>query len=49
MFDNYKFNMDSWQKGLLYVVTIAVLALLVFLGKKKVKFSFRVLIAMALG
>ncbi|NLK13063.1 MAG: dicarboxylate/amino acid:cation symporter [Candidatus Phytoplasma sp.] len=47
MFDNYK--IDSWQKGLLYIVTLLVIGLLFFLGKKKVKFAYRVLIAMVLG
>ncbi|VEU82404.1 dicarboxylate/amino acid:cation symporter [Acholeplasma hippikon] len=47
MFENYK--IDSVQKGLLYVVTILVIALLMFLSKKKVKFGFKVLTGMALG
>ena len=47
MFDNYK--IDSWQKGLLYIVTLLVIGLLFFLGKKKVKFAYRVLTAMILG
>lgn len=47
MFDNLK--IDSWQKGVLYLVTIAVLAGLYFLAKKKVHFSIRVLIGLVLG
>lgn len=47
MFNNY--FIDSWQKGILYLVTILVIALLWFLAKKKVKFSYRVLISLAIG
>lgn len=47
MFKNYE--IDSWQKGVLYLVTLFVLALLFFLGRKKVKFGLRVLVAMVLG
>lgn len=47
MFTNYK--IDSWQKAILYIFTIAVIALLYLLSKKRVKFSFRVLIALGLG
>lgn len=47
MFNNYK--IDSWQKGLLYFVTLLVLAILFYTGKKKLKFSLRVIIGMTLG
>lgn len=47
MFDNYK--IDSWQKGVLYLVTILVVALLYFLAKKKVKYSYRILIGLGTG
>src|SRR5690606_6962305 len=47
MFNNYL--IDSCQKGVLYLVTLAVIALLLFTGKKNVKFSYRVLIGMTLG
>ena len=47
MFDNY--IIDSWQKGVLYIVTILVMALIFYTGKKKIKFSLRVIIAMTLG
>lgn len=47
MFDNY--IIDSWQKGVLYLVTLLVLGLIFYTGKKKLKFSFRVIIAMTLG
>lgn len=47
MFDNYQ--IDSWQKGVLYLVTLLVLGLIFYTGKKKLKFSYRVLIAMTLG
>jgi Na+/H+-dicarboxylate symporter len=40
---------DSWQKGVLYLVTIASFILLHFLSRKHLKFSYRVLIALALG
>ena len=47
MFNNY--IIDSWQKGLLYVVALLVFGLIYFTGKKKLKFSLRVIIAMVLG
>ena len=47
MFDNLV--IDSWQKGVLYLVTILAIGLLYFLARKKMKFSFRVLIALGLG
>lgn len=47
MFENYK--IDSLNKALLYVVTIAVIALLMFFSKKNIKFSFRVLTGLVLG
>jgi len=47
MFNNYR--IDSWQKGVLYLVTLLVFALIYFTGKKKVKFGYRVLIGMVLG
>lgn len=47
MFINYE--IDSLFKGLLYVVTILVIALLLFLKKKNLKFSYRVLIGLTLG
>src|SRR5690554_1620293 len=47
MFNNYL--IDSWQKGVLYLVTILVFALIYFTGKKKFKFSLRVIIGMTLG
>ena len=47
MFANLK--IDSWQKGVLYLVTLLVSALLYFLAKKKVKFSYRVLVALGFG
>lgn len=47
MFDNLV--IDSWQKGVLYLITIAVLIFLHLLSRMKVKFSFRVLIALGLG
>lgn len=47
MFENYK--IDSWQKGVLYLITLLVIGLLFFLSKKKVKFSYRVLTAMLIG
>lgn len=47
MFDNY--IIDSWQKGVLYIVTLLVFALIFFTGRCKIKFSYRVMIGMALG
>ncbi|HLT00226.1 MAG TPA: dicarboxylate/amino acid:cation symporter [Acholeplasma sp.] len=47
MFNNY--IIDSWQKGVLYLVTVAIIAFLMFLGKKKLKFGLRVLLGMTLG
>lgn len=47
MFDNYK--IDSWQKGVLYLATILIIALIFFMGKKKVKFSLRILTGLLLG
>lgn len=47
MFDNYL--IDSWQKGVLYLTTLVVIALIFFTGKKKIKFSLRVIIGMTLG
>src|SRR5690554_1706395 len=47
MFNNY--IIDSWQKGVLYVVALLVFALIFWTGKKKLKFSLRVLIGMTLG
>lgn len=47
MFDNYL--IDSWQKGVLYLTTLVVIALIFFTGKKKLKFSLRVIIGMTLG
>lgn len=47
MFDNYK--IDSWQKGVLYLATILIIALIFFMGKKKVKFSIRILTGLLLG
>ncbi len=47
MFDNLV--IDSWQKGLLYILTILAIVLLHILARKRMKFSFRVLIALALG
>src|SRR5690554_2342498 len=47
MFDNY--IIDSWQKGLLYVVALLVFGLIYYTGIKKLKFSLRVIIAMILG
>lgn len=49
MFKDYLFGKDDWQKGLLFFITILVIALLIFLKKKKMKFSYRVIIAMVLG
>ncbi len=40
---------DSWQKAVLYVVTLLAILLLHFLAKRKVKFSYRVLVALGLG
>ena len=40
---------DSWQKLVLYLSTLAVIILLYWMAKKKVKFSYRVLVAMGLG
>ncbi|CCV64012.1 Sodium:dicarboxylate symporter [Alteracholeplasma palmae J233] len=47
MFKNYE--IDSWQKGVLYLVAILVVGLLMFMSKKKVKFSYKVLTGMLLG
>lgn len=47
MFDNYL--IDSWQKGVLYVVALLVFALIFYTGKKKLNFSLRVVIGMTLG
>lgn len=47
MFSNYK--IDSWQKGVLYLVTLLSIALIYYLGKKKVKFSYRVLLSLLIG
>ena len=47
MFDNYK--IDSWQKGVLYIVTLLVIGLLYFLAKKRVKYSYRILIGLVTG
>ena len=47
MFDNYL--IDSWQKGVLYLVTLVVFALIFYTGKLKFKFSIRVIIGMTLG
>lgn len=47
MFSNYK--IDSWQKGLLYIVTLLVFSIIFYAGKKKLKFSIRVIIAMVIG
>ncbi|VEU80993.1 dicarboxylate/amino acid:cation symporter [Haploplasma axanthum] len=47
MFNNYK--IDSWQKLVLYIVTILVIGFLFYTGSKKWKFSIRVLIGMGLG
>ena len=40
---------DSWQKAVLYVVTLLAILFLHFLAKRKVKFSYRVLVALGLG
>ncbi|PKK87062.1 MAG: dicarboxylate/amino acid:cation symporter [Tenericutes bacterium HGW-Tenericutes-8] len=40
---------DSWQKAVLYVVTLLAILLLHFLAKRRVKFSYRVLVALGLG
>lgn len=47
MFSNFRF--DTWQYWVLYAITILTMGLLFFLGKKRVKFAFRVLIALLLG
>jgi len=47
MFKNY--IIDSWQKVLLYIVTIIVIGIIFFTGRKKMKLSYRVFIAMLLG
>lgn len=47
MFDNLA--IDSWQKAVLYAITVLVMILLYQLAKRKVAFSIRVLSAMALG
>lgn len=47
MFQNYK--IDTWQKGILYLVTLLVVALIYYTGKKKLKFGLRVIIGMTLG
>lgn len=47
MFENY--IIDSWQKGVLYLITILVMGLLYFMAKKKVKFSYRVLTSLFIG
>ena len=47
MFNNY--IIDSWQKGVLYVVALLVFALIFYTGKRKLKFSYRVIIGMTLG
>lgn len=47
MFDNL--IIDSWQKGVLYIVTILSFILLHILARKRLKFSYRVLIALGLG
>src|SRR5690554_2383262 len=47
MFDNYL--IDSWQKGVLYLVTLVVFAFIFYTGKLKFKFSIRVIIGMTLG
>lgn len=47
MFNNYL--IDSWQKGILYVITIMVIILLNYMAKKKIKFSYRVLTSLVIG
>src|SRR5690554_4414508 len=47
MFNNYL--IDSWQKGVLYVVALLVFALIFWTGKKKLNFSLIVVIGMTLG
>ncbi len=47
MFINLK--IDSWQKLVLYLITIFAIVLLHILSKRKVKFSYRVLVALGLG
>ncbi|MBM7453947.1 Na+/H+-dicarboxylate symporter [Acholeplasma morum] len=47
MFANLK--IDSWQKAVLYVITVIAIVLLHYMAKKRVKFSYRVLVALGLG
>ena len=47
MFDNLA--IDSWQMGLLYLLTAGVIACLWLLAKYKVHFSIRVLVGLVLG
>ena len=47
MFANLR--IDSWQVLVLYIVTILVVAFLMGMRKKRVKFSYRVLSALGLG
>lgn len=47
MFNNYL--IDSWQKGLLYIITIGVIILLMHMAKRKIKFSYRVLTSLVIG
>ena len=47
MFTNLK--IDSWQKAVLYLITVIAIGILYYLAKKKVKFSIRVLVALGLG
>ena len=49
MFNNYLFGKDDWEKGVLYLVTILIIYYLFQLGRKKVKFSYRVIVGMILG
>ncbi|MDY0210809.1 MAG: dicarboxylate/amino acid:cation symporter [Acholeplasma sp.] len=47
MFENLK--IDSWQKAVLYAITALAIWLLHYMAKKKIKFSYRVLVALGLG
>lgn len=47
MFNNYL--IDSWQKGILYIITILVVLLLMRMAKKRVKFSYRVITSLVIG
>jgi L-cystine uptake protein TcyP (sodium:dicarboxylate symporter family) len=40
---------DSWQKAVLYIITILAFVSLHLLARRKVKFSYRVLAALGLG